>query len=90
MSIAAQSGQRKAVDGQPKLYAWQAAEVACISKCEISDRLHAVLCAAGYNLKWLLCMIVKKGITFLEEVFCACNRHAHSGCLGWGLSWPGF
>src|SRR5690606_17965858 len=30
--IAAQSGQRKPVDGQPKLYAWHAPEVACISK----------------------------------------------------------
>lgn len=30
--IALQSGQRKAVDGQPKLYAWDAPEVACISK----------------------------------------------------------
>ena len=30
--IAAQSGQRKTVDGQPKLYAWHAPEVECISK----------------------------------------------------------
>ena len=30
--IVAQSGQRKAVDGQPKLYAWHAPEVDCISK----------------------------------------------------------
>ena len=41
----------------------------CHLKAEIGDRLHAVLCAAGYNLKWLLRMIAKKGITFLEEVF---------------------
>ena len=40
----------------------------CHLKGEIGDRLHAVLCAAGYNIKWLLRMIVKKGITFLEEV----------------------
>jgi IS5 family transposase len=25
--------------------------------------LHAVLCAAGYNIRWLLRMIVKKGIS---------------------------
>lgn len=30
--IVAQSGQRKAADGQPKLYAWHAPEVDCISK----------------------------------------------------------
>jgi IS5 family transposase len=30
--VVAQSGQRKAVDGQPKLYAWHAPEVDCISK----------------------------------------------------------
>ena len=41
----------------------------CHLKGEIGDRLHAVLCAAGYNIKWLLRMIVKKGITFLENVF---------------------
>jgi len=30
--IMAQSGQRKTADGQPKLYAWHAPEVDCISK----------------------------------------------------------
>lgn len=30
--IVAQSGQRKATDGQPKFYAWHAPEVDCISK----------------------------------------------------------
>lgn len=25
------------------------------------DTLHAVLCATGYNIRWLLRMIVKKG-----------------------------
>ncbi|WJJ94441.1 transposase [Neopusillimonas aromaticivorans] len=33
----------------------------CHLKGEEGDRLHAVLCAAGYNLKWLLRMIAKKG-----------------------------
>ena len=27
------------------------------------DSLHAVLCAAGYNIRWLLRMIVKKGLS---------------------------
>ena len=29
---------------------------------EMGDRLHAVLCAAGYNIRWLLRMIAKRGI----------------------------
>ena len=29
------------------------------------DALHAVLCAAGYNIRWLLGMIVKKGLGLL-------------------------
>jgi hypothetical protein len=29
---------------------------------EIGDRLHAVLCAAGYNIRWLLRMIRAKGL----------------------------
>jgi IS5 family transposase len=39
----------------------------CHLKGEIGDRIHAVLCAAGYNIRWLLRMIVKKGLrTFLS------------------------
>ena len=29
------------------------------------DRLHVLLCAANYNLRWLLRMIVKKRLVFL-------------------------
>lgn len=29
---------------------------------EIGDRVHAVLCAAGYNLRWLLRAIACKGL----------------------------
>jgi IS5 family transposase len=29
------------------------------------DALHAVLCAAGYNIRWLLRMIFKKGLGLL-------------------------
>ena len=41
----------------------------CHLKGEQGDRLHAVLCAAGYNLQWLLRMIAKKGVTFLWAIF---------------------
>ena len=34
----------------------------CHLKGETGDRIHAVLCAAGYNIRWLLRMIVKNGI----------------------------
>jgi IS5 family transposase len=41
----------------------------CHLKGETGDWLHAVLCAAGYNLKWLLRMIAKKGVTFWKHLF---------------------
>jgi IS5 family transposase len=41
----------------------------CHLKGEQGDRLHAVLCAAGYNIRWLLRMIVKKGVSFLRPIF---------------------
>lgn len=41
----------------------------CHLKGEHGDRLHAVLCAAGYNIKWLLRMIAKKGVPFLRMLF---------------------
>jgi IS5 family transposase len=41
----------------------------CYLKGEQGDRLNAVLCAAGYNLKWLLRMIAKKGVTFLRGLY---------------------
>ena len=34
----------------------------CHLKGETGDRIHAVLCAAGFNIKWLLRMILKKGV----------------------------
>jgi transposase, IS5 family len=40
----------------------------CHLKGKAGDRLHAVLCAAGYNIKWLLRMIAKKGVTFLSQL----------------------
>ena len=38
----------------------------CMNRCHLKgaegDAIHAVLCAAGYNIRWLLRMISKKGI----------------------------
>ena len=34
----------------------------CHLKGANGDSLHAVLCAVGYNIRWLLRMIVKKGL----------------------------
>ncbi len=31
----------------------------------MGDALHAMLCAAGYNIRWLLRMIIKKGLGLL-------------------------
>jgi IS5 family transposase len=41
----------------------------CHLKGEIGDKLHAVQCAAGYNIQWLLRMIAKKGVTFLNRLY---------------------
>lgn len=41
----------------------------CHLKGKTGDRLHAVLCAAGYNIRWLLRMIAKKGIAFLQRLY---------------------
>jgi IS5 family transposase len=37
----------------------------CHLKGAEGDAIHAVLCAAGYNIRWLLRMIVKKGLGLL-------------------------
>ncbi len=41
----------------------------CHLKGETGDKLHAVLCAAGYNIQWLLRMMAKKGVTFLHQLY---------------------
>ena len=51
----------------------------CHLKGEQGDRLHAVLCAAGYNLKWLLRMITKKGVGFLWRIFLRLKKEATTG-----------
>ena len=48
----------------------------CHLKGETGDRPHAVLCAAGYNIRWLLRLIVKKGVTFLVAPFSRLCRAA--------------
>ena len=54
----------------------------CHLKGEQGDRLHAVLCAAGYNIRWLLRMIVKKGVSFLRPIF-LCLQQASVLGLSW-------
>ena len=56
----------------------------CYLKGERGDRLHAVLCAAGFNIKWLLRMIVRKGVSFRRVIF-LCLQQAPSQ----GRSWLG-
>ena len=41
----------------------------CHLKGEQGDRLHAVLCAAGYNIRWLLRMIAKMWVPFLQRLY---------------------
>lgn len=41
----------------------------CHLKGEQGDRLHAVLCGAGYNIRWLLRMIARKGLAFLWQLY---------------------
>lgn len=41
----------------------------CRRKGEQGDGLHAVLCAEGYNLRWLLRMTARKGITFVRRLY---------------------
>lgn len=54
----------------------------CHLKGKEGDALHAVLCAAGYNIQWLLRMIVKKGVTFLWGIYLRlCQRAAIAA--GW-------
>lgn len=48
------------------------------------DRLHAVLCAAGYNIRWLLRMIARRGLAFLGWALSCLNRAG-----AWGRPWLG-
>lgn len=62
----------------------------CHLKGKLGDRLHAVLCAAGYNIKWLLRMIARKGVGFLWQIFLRLKKGAFPwqswlGMPFWGL-----
>jgi len=41
----------------------------CQLKGQLGDALHAVLCAAGYNIRWLLRQIVKHGLQAFLRLF---------------------
>jgi IS5 family transposase len=41
----------------------------CHLKGAQGDRLHAVLCAAGYKIRWLLRIIARKGVAFLRRIY---------------------
>ncbi|CAM5785179.1 IS5 family transposase ISVei5 [Castellaniella caeni] len=66
----------------------------CHLKGQIGDAIHAVLCAAGFNMKWLLRMIARKGIgPFFAPYFLAWIwQRIQKLSLGGGLprqnSWP--
>ena len=48
----------------------------CYLKGQTGDAIHAVLCAAGYNIKWLMRMILQKGIKPFLCLFFAKELHA--------------
>jgi transposase, IS5 family len=45
-------------------------------KGQTGDAIHAVLCAAGYNIKWLMWIILQKGIKLFLCLFFAQELHA--------------
>jgi IS5 family transposase len=56
----------------------------CWLKGADGDALHAVLCAAGFNIRWLLRAIAKMGLTALLLALTAvalCARHMPDGLL---------
>jgi IS5 family transposase len=54
----------------------------CHLKGAQGDSLHAVLCAAGYNIRWLLRMIAKKGVPFLQTLFLRLLQHSGLAEMG--------
>ena len=57
----------------------------CHLQAALGDSLHAVLCAAGYNIRWLLRMIVKKGVAFLHTLFLRLQKATASSAIAQGL-----
>ena len=45
---------------------------------QAGDRLHAVLCAAGYNIRWLLRQIALKGFALAQAIIFLCLKQACS------------
>jgi len=54
----------------------------CHLKGAQGDSLHAVLCAADYNIHWLLRMIAKKGVPFLQTLFLRLLEHSGLAAMG--------
>jgi transposase, IS5 family len=48
----------------------------CYSKGQTGEAIHAVLCAAGYNIKWLMRRILQKGIKPFLFLFYVKELHA--------------
>ena len=48
----------------------------CYLKGQTGDAIHAVLCAAGHNIKWLTRMILQKGVKPFLPFFFAKELHA--------------
>lgn len=51
----------------------------CHLKGQQGDSLHAVLCAAGYNIRWLMRMMAKKGVAFLWRLYLCLRWVANGG-----------
>lgn len=54
-------------------------------KGQLGDAINAVLCAAGFNLKWLLRAIARLGLKALWQLLCALSKPALQSRL---RSWP--
>jgi IS5 family transposase len=59
----------------------------CHLKGALGDKLHAVLCAAGYNIRWLLRMIAKKGLRALLRALRAMAAITVRGEQRLGFGW---
>jgi IS5 family transposase len=55
----------------------------CYLKGQLGDSMNAVLAAAGYNIRWLLRQIVKKGLTFLEQFFLRLQQMGGQAAYTW-------
>lgn len=58
----------------------------CWLKGETGDALHAVLCAVGFNIRWLMRATVAKGVGALWQLFLRLNLTIQ--WLGLSAIWP--